>query len=80
MDNISDYSLYGKILKVSLIKDDELLVMEGLQYITPVTGGDVYVLQSISPKSRKLIGCEYHSGNIEVLNIDDSCYCENPIS
>lgn len=78
MENVSEYVLYGTTLKVSTVKDDELLVMEGLQYITPSVGGKVYVLESIKPKSGLLIGNEFHTGNSNLLRIDECCYCKRP--
>ncbi|MCY7485787.1 hypothetical protein [Paenibacillus alvei] len=73
-----EYRLYGRTIRVSPIKDDELLITEGIQYVTPLTGGNVYVASSILPKAGYLIGHEFHSGNDKLLRIKDHCFCERP--
>ncbi|WII39170.1 hypothetical protein [Paenibacillus thiaminolyticus] len=77
-EKVREYCLYGRTIQVSHIKDDELLIMEGIQYVTPLTGGNVYVASSILPKAGYLIGHEFHSGNDKLLRIKEHCFCERP--
>lgn len=78
VNGVIEYELYGQKLKTTPIGKDELLVTEGLQYITPINGGEVYVLSSILPESEFLIGHEFHDGEEEMLRISEHRFCERP--
>jgi hypothetical protein len=72
------YTLYGVELEVQEMDDsEELLVMEGLQYVTS-DDGVIYVLQSIYPEVQWLKGCELYTGRGAIFPIKGHRFCKRP--